>query len=255
MVLVSGVSTGTLRQVIMMLAATSAIVLLAAATQATTGFGFALVAVPLLTLAVDARTAVVATGVAGVAVTVHGAVRQRDQVRWRVAGQLLGSSLLGMPIGLAVLRLAPDRTLTMLVAVGVLGCTVLVWRGLRFPITPVTLGAVGVLSGVLATSTGTNGPPLVAAFQAMGYDQRTFRATLAAVFAGSGTLGLIGFWLAGQATPAAIRIGLVGLPAVLAGWWLGNAVVRRIDEARFRSVVLVSLAASAALTMARAVAG
>jgi uncharacterized membrane protein YfcA len=243
------------REVIVDVAATAAVVLLASATQATTGFGFALVAVPLLTIVADARTAVVATGVAGVALSVHGVLHERGHVQWRAAGLLFGSSLLGMPAGLAVLRLAPDRVLTAIVAVGVLGCTLLVWRGLRLPMNRAVLGAVGVLCGVLATATGTNGPPMVAAFQAMGYDQRKFRATITAVFAGSGVCGLVGFLIAGQLTATAVRTGLVGLPVVPLGWWLGNALFRRIDAARFRSLVLTALACSALLTAVRAATG
>ncbi|HEY8473249.1 MAG TPA: sulfite exporter TauE/SafE family protein [Natronosporangium sp.] len=231
------------------------IVLAAAAVQAVTGFGFALIAVPLLTLATEPRTAVVASGIAGLSMTVMAAIRERDHARWRVAGALLAAAALGMPVGLLVLRAAPERTLTALIGVAVVGCALPIWRGLRLPSNRPAVFGVGLVAGVLSTSTGTNGPPLVAAFQAMGFDPRTFRATLAAVFSGSGTLSLAGFFLAGQVTADAARVGLIGVPAVLLGWWAGNLVFHRIDPGRFRRVVLAALVAGGAILTVRALSG
>lgn len=235
------------------------VVLVAAATQGAIGFGFAMVAVPTMTLAVDPRTAVVGIGIAGLAMTVTVAVRERDHARWRTAGLLLAAAVVGMPVGLLVLRAAPERVLTAMIGAAVLGCAVLIWRGLRISTSHATAVGVGVLAGVLSTSTGTNGPPLVAAFQAMRYEPRVFRATLAAVFTGSGILSMLGFVVAGQMSGTALQIGLVGVPAVLLGWWIGNAVFHRISgqngAARFRAIVLGALAAGGTVLVTRALLG
>jgi uncharacterized membrane protein YfcA len=239
----------------MLLLVAFTIVLLAAAVQAATGFGFGLVSIPLLALATDPRTAVVASAIASVAMTITAAVRERDHARWRTAGVLLAAAVVGMPAGLLVLRAAPERVLTGLIGVAVLACAVLIWRGLRVPSNRPAVVGVGLVAGVLSTSTGTNGPPLVAAFQAMGYDPRTFRATLAAVFTGTGACSLAGFALAGQVTMDAARVGLVGVPAVLLGWWAGNLVFHRIGAERFRRVVLAALVAGGIAIAVRAIAG
>ncbi|WP_157756875.1 sulfite exporter TauE/SafE family protein [Plantactinospora sp. KBS50] len=238
-----------------LLPVTFGIVLLAAFAQAVSGFGYALLAVPLLTLASDPRTAVVVASVTGVGLTVTSAARERAHARWRTALLLTSAAVLGMPVGLLVLTLAPARLLTVLIAVVVLGCTVLVWRRVRFRTGPAVVAAVGVFSGVLATSTGMNGPPLVAAFQALGYDPRTFRATLAAAFAGSGVLGLAGFVLAGQVDAATLRLAAAGLPAVLLGWWLGDRIFARVNLVVFRRIVLLGLVAMSAAALVQALTG
>ncbi len=209
---------------------------------------------PLLATTIGPRSAVVGASLVSILLTVTMTARERACVRWRTALLLLGASLLGMPVGLLVLRGAPERALTALIAVVALACTVLVWRGLRLGTGFRTVGVVGVLTGVLSTATGTSGPPLVAAFQAMGYDRDTFRATLAAVFAGTGALSLTGFLAAGQVGPTAVATGLVGVPAVAFGWWVGNRLFARIDPIWFRRVVLIGLVAISAVTLARALA-
>lgn len=235
------------------LLATFTVILLAAVAQSVSGFGFALVSVPLLTVTTDPRTAVVVTALAGIGLTLTAAARERAHAQWRTAGLLTAAAVLGMPVGLLVLALAPDRLLAGLIAVVVLGCVLLVWRNVRMHTGPAAVGVVGVVSGVLATSTGTNGPPLVAAFQALGYAPRAFRATLAATFAGSGVIGLAGFVLTGQVTGTTLRLAAAGLPAVLLGWWVGNRIFARVNPATFRRIVLVGLVASAGTALARAV--
>jgi uncharacterized protein len=98
--------------------------LVAAFAQAVTGFGFALVAVPLMTLIADPRTAVVGCAVASLALTVVVAARERDYARWRTAGLLLMAAAAGMPAGLLMLYVAPERVLTAVIGVAVVGCAV-----------------------------------------------------------------------------------------------------------------------------------
>jgi uncharacterized protein len=226
------------------------IVLLGAFAQAVSGFGYALVTVPLLAAAVDPRAAVVVSALTGVGLTVTAAIRERAHARWRVAAALTATALLGLPAGLLVLALAPERLLSALIAVVVLGCAALVWSRARIRTGRIGLGAIGVLVGVLTAATGTNGPPLVAAFQSLGYDPRTFRATLAATFSGTSLIGLTGFLLTGQVHADVVRISLVALPAVPLGWWLGNRLFHRIDPVAFRRIVLVGLLGSAGAALA-----
>lgn len=228
------------------------IILLASVAQTATGFGSALIAVPLLTLATGPRTAVVGGTLAGLVLTWAITARNRRHAQWRVAGWLLAAATLGMPLGLLVLRYTPDRVLTAVIALTALACTVLVWRRVRLATGRPVVVVVGILTGVLTTATGTNGPPLVAAFQGMGYDARTFRATISAVFTGTGVLGVLGFLVAGQVTAEAARVGLVGLPATALGWWVGELIFRRFDEAAFRRAVLAALGVICAVTLVRA---
>lgn len=238
-----------------MLLVAAAIILVASTVHAVTGFGYALVATPLLALTVDPHTAVVATTMSALAMTVTIAVRQRHHAVWKVAWIAFAGVVLGMPLGLWVYGVTSERVLTALIGLGVLGCTVMVWRRVKVHgNTPVLVGA-GLISGALSTSTGTNGPPMVAAFQGMGYDPAKFRATLSAVFAGTSVVSLLGFAVAGEVNADSLWIGLVGLPVVQLGWFAGNAVFSRIDPERFRKVVLVALLVSAVLTLASALSG
>jgi uncharacterized protein len=230
-----------------------AVIAAAAAVQAVTAFGFALLAVPLLAVISDVPTAVVGVGVAGVLLN-FGTVRvDWAHVRWRPVGGLLVAAAAGMPFGLIALRGLADRALGIVVAGAVLGCTLLVWLRPRLRGGWPVVAAAGVVAGVLATATGTNGPPLVAVFLGLGFRPAEVRASLAAYFSVSGVLSLVGFGLAGELTRPVWVIGAVGVLAAPLGWWLGNRVFRRFDAARFRRVVLGMLVCTSLMTLVRAV--
>jgi uncharacterized protein len=231
------------------------IVAAAAAAQTIVGFGSALLAVPLLALVADPHTAVVGMSLIGLVPTAMIAVRDRAAVQWHTVGLVLLAAAVTMPLGLLVLIVAPDRVLTGLIAVVVLGCTYLVWRPPRVPAGPGPLLAVGGLAGVLTTATGTNGPPLVAALRALGYGPRAFRATLAGVFLGTGVVAVAGFLLAGAVTHRALLVTLVGVPAALVGWLIGERLFGRLDAVTFGRVVLAALVVCSVLTLGRALIG
>src|ERR671931_1645891 len=125
-----GIMAGMMAPAVPLLLA-CAILLVASATQALTGFGFSLVGVPLLAALTAPRTAVVGTSLAGPLLALATAVRDRGHVRWRTVALLVGATVLGMPVGILVLATTPQRALTALIGLVALACTLLVWRGLR----------------------------------------------------------------------------------------------------------------------------
>ena len=186
------------------LIATFAIIAVAAAAQAVTGFGFALLAVPLLALVMPVNTAVVVGSIASLAMSVVTATRDRAHVQWRTATFIVAVAVVAMPLGLYLLVALPASALTGLVGASVLVSTFLVWLRPTLPDRRGTLICIGLLVGLLTTATGTNGPPLVAAFQSLGYGKQAFRATIAAVFVGCGIVS-IGFFAYGRRAHGAGR--------------------------------------------------
>jgi uncharacterized membrane protein YfcA len=237
------------------LIATFGIVAVAAAAQAVTGFGFALLAVPLLALVMPVDIAVVIGSIASLAMSVVTAARDRAHVQWRTAAVIVAVAIVAMPLGLYLLVALPASALTALVGVTVLVSTFLVWRRPALPAGRGTLVCIGLLVGLLTTATGTNGPPLVAAFQSLGYGKQAFRATIAAVFVGCGIVS-IGFFAYGhELTTPAVQGCLLGIPGGFIGWWAGDHIFRRLDAHVFRVVVLVALVAASVVTLVRAVVG
>ena len=84
-------------------------ILVASFVQVIAGFGFALLCMPIMTLAVDVKEAVVVSTLVGAVAISWQAWVLRHDVATRVAGRLCLGAVFGMPLGLVVLRHAPEH--------------------------------------------------------------------------------------------------------------------------------------------------
>lgn len=228
------------------LALCSAVVaVLAGVAQSASGFGMALIAIPLLLLFTDVQTAVVGITVLGAVLTTGASIRYRRDADWSIASKLSSAAIVGMPIGLVVLSLVESTILTGVIALLVLAFTWFTWRGVSIRRGRVITLGTGLLSGALLTSTGMNGPPLVASLQAMGLDKDRLRATLQVTFSAQDLVAVLGFWVVGQLSLDALVVAASGLPGVVLGWALGDLVFRRVSPAQFKGILLLVLLACA----------
>jgi uncharacterized membrane protein YfcA len=225
----------------------------AALVQSLSGFGFALLAVPLMSLAVDVRLAVVTSTLVSVATTLFNAVRERHEADRVLARTLIVSSLAGMPFGFAAFILLGQRQLKIMLGVIVLVMTLVLVRGVVL-----SAGsrrqewASGWLSGFLAVSLSTNGPPLVFLLQGRSVAPAVFRGTISRVFLVSNLTTVTVFLLAGRIGRDALVVVAASSPVVLAASVAGLRIRPRLDAERFRHLVLGLLFLSGAAALVTA---
>ncbi|QIK76162.1 sulfite exporter TauE/SafE family protein [Nocardioides piscis] len=227
----------------------TAVFVLAALAQAITGFGSALVAVPLLTLVVEPVAAVVAATAVSLVLTSGAAWQERRFVDRDAATTLVWTGVLGMPVGLLVLGIVDEERLQAWIAVVLLALVVLVAFGVRTGTR--SLPVAGVVSGALLTSTGMNGPPLVMAL--VDREPRRYRATLQAVFAAQDVVAVAAFLALGHVSLEAAVLtagGILGLPL---GWRVGDVLFHRVSPARLRPLVIGGLVLTAVSMLVGAV--
>jgi uncharacterized membrane protein YfcA len=217
---------------------------LAGVVQAVSGFGSALVAVPLVTVVLDPGRAVVLSVLVGLVLSTVAVVREREHVERTVGLRLLGWAVPALPLGLLVLELASEAAVSLLVGAVVVVAAFLLGVGVRVPDRPWAQAAAGVCSGALLTSTGLNGPPLVLALAGRDLAPRRVRATLQAVFAAQDALAVVGFLALGLLSPDLLPYAAVGVLGIQAGWALGGLAFHRFSRAAFDRTVGIVLLAS-----------
>jgi uncharacterized membrane protein YfcA len=203
------------------------------------------VAVPILAPVLGPGDAVVAVTLVSVVLSGGAALRERQHVDVVLTRRMTLAGLVGMPVGLVLLSRASDGLLQGLMAVTVLAALVLVAARVRVPPGAATARATGVLSGVLLTSTGMNGPPLVLGLFAQRPDPRGFRGTLQAVLCAQDLAAIVGFAVLGLVDGPALGAAAIGLASCPVGWLLGDLVFDRLRAEAFHRVLTVGLAASA----------
>jgi uncharacterized protein len=181
---------------------------------------------------------VVALPLTGLVLVAQLSLRGRGHVDRPTVGVVTAAAIVAMPLGLVVLVLADDRVLTVVIAIAVIAFSLLLWRGARVPAGRGTDATAGFTAGILSTSTGTSGPPIVIALSAKQLEPAVFRATISAIFLVQGAAALVAFAIGGQITRDAVAVALAGLPGVVVGSLVGERGFRRLDTPMFRRVVL-----------------
>ncbi len=161
-----------------------AVTLVAALIQGTIGFGYAVLAVPVLSL-MDPRLAPVPQILTALPLSVWAFAREWRAVDWRGAVWVLCGRVPGALLGALLLAMSTQRTLDFLIGASVLAAVTLLSTDLRLKRSPWVDGAAGMFGSLSGHVSGISGPPIALLFRdASG---PVLRATLGIIF----TLGIL----------------------------------------------------------------
>jgi uncharacterized membrane protein YfcA len=204
--------------------------------QSLVGFGFALLAVPLMIIVIDLQSAVIVSSIVGSLSNLLQCWQLRRDIDRVLAKRFLLATVLGAPIGLVLFIYANQSALKIVLGVSILFGVTVLSRGMELQHVSSWLDwLMGAISGVLLMATSTNGPPLVFVLQARKVAPTTFRATLNLVFLVSGAFGLVMFGFAGELVVDDVKLAGAAFPAMVIGISIGT-VLRKYAPDR-KSVV------------------
>ncbi len=221
----------------------AAVLLLAAFTQSLTGFGLALVSMPLLSMVMSLpqATALVAAVSLGVEMVILW--QHRAHLRWQPVRRLVLASFVGVPLGVILLRRLPEAW--MLRGLGALlaayGLYALSGKPLPDLQAPGWGWAAGFVAGALGGAYNTSGPPVILYGHARGWPPETFKANLQAFFLASSSMVFAAHLAAGDIGAATWKQAVFALPALALGLWLGRRAAAFLPPEGFRKMVLVAL--------------
>ena len=225
------------------------IICIAAVLQSISGFGFSLLAMPLLSIFVDIQDAVVIATLCGIFTNAVHLRKDFQFVERSIARRISLSALIGMPLGVVVLTVFSATQMRAIIGAVIVVLVFLMMRNfvLKTENTNVDI-VLGAFSGLLATSVSTNGPPLVFLLQSKQLDPWRLRATLAYVFTISGCASFVVLMIAGKGSSDAFQYAMLSLPAMYLGTVVGRKARRRVTQEAFKRLMYVLLLATAAST-------
>jgi hypothetical protein len=225
--------------------------LLAGVVTGMTGFGLALISTPILLFAYEPKTVIVLTAI--FSVFINTAVVW--EARKRLALTLLIPALLGIVAGVEILRVIEPVYVRLGVGAVVVFSALLLVRDVRLPGADTRWGPLvaGSTSGMLSTSTGLAGPPIVLLLASRGLPKHEFRGTSALYFLPMSVAGIAVLALRGLVDAGEVPLGLLLVPAAIAGKVVGTALLKRVSEKAFRAVTLGLVILTGTLGIATAV--
>lgn len=227
--------------------------------RSTFGFGEALFAVPLLAIVIPIEVAVPLAILISILVALIVVVQDHAQIHLASAKWLVLCALLGIPLGLVILRCVDPYGVKLalgglVAAYGLYGLVGARAHHLAHD-SRIWLVVCGFLSGVLGGAYGLNGPPLVVYGNLRRWSAQEFRATLQAYFLPASVLGAIGLAVEGLVGASVVRYFVVCLPVVVPAVVLGRYLNRRLAGAAFLRYVHGGLIAVGVLLVALTLTG
>ena len=225
--------------------------LLAAAVQASVGFGAGLLAAPVLLL-IDSGFVPAPLLVANLFLTVLVAGREWSSVDFSSLRFIIGGRLVGTLLAAWILAKLSATSFDVLFGVLVLAAVGLSSVRGGYKRSPRNLSIAGVASGLMGTISSIGGPPVALVYQ--GTHPARFRATLGVHLIAGATLSLIAVWAVGRFGISELMLAGVLIPAALAGFWLSGFGVPFVEAHHVRWAVLVLSTLSSLAVLGRGLA-
>jgi uncharacterized protein len=176
----------------------------------------------------------------------YGVWTFRHSLRWRTAAPFIAGSVIGAPAGTMLLTYINPTYLR--TGVGVLLVLYSVYSLAQPDIKPVKGGAVadaavGILNGLLGGLTGLIGIVVVWC-QLRDWPKDVQRAVFQPVLLATILITTASLSVAGAVTAETVKLYLLGLPCMLGGTWVGLKLYGKLDDAKFRKIILLLLLVS-----------
>lgn len=224
------------------------IVFLGSLMRAVFGFGDSIVSMPLLALLpINLSTSIALVGLGGFTVTVLTVLSGWKNVDRPVLKQLSIGTLVGIPVGLLLVKFAPNTVITYILGIFLIvyGMYSLVKNKIgqskpRLWLNkPVWSLPFGFAAGMFGSAYNMNGVPIVVYGTMREWKPEVFRETLQAHFLISSSLIIIGQFMGGFWSKELLVLYGFSLPAIGIAILLGKFIYGRIPTYKFERYVFI----------------
>ncbi len=214
--------------------------------QGLTGFGAALIAMPLLCLFIDVKTAVPLCVLNSIAITSYLITKLNSHIDFRKVLPLCLSAIPGIYVGSTLLHEVNSNILS--ICLGTLLITYslynLAFSPRRRPLATYWAYLAGFSSGTIGSAFSTGGPPTIIYTTLNDWSKDQIKATLTAFFIFNSVITATVHAFTGLITPSVLHMFTVSCPSVLVGTILGSAVYNHLPRKTYVRIVFCFLALS-----------
>jgi uncharacterized protein len=217
------------------------IVLIASLLQTSTGYGFSIIGTPFLLLIYPAHTAIQVNIILSICLSAVMIFKVINEVDKSLLIKLIKGSIAGLFFGVFMYLFLDIRLLKMVVGLLILILTILLILKLTIKRTSNRDFLTGGISGLLTTSIGVPGPPLLLYFSGAKIDKTTLRSTTLAYYLFVYFASLVMQISFGGTTTETWISSLLAIPPLFGGVILGQLLFKWISQNTFRIITYVIL--------------
>ena len=235
----------------------SAVTLFVGATVLSTiGFGIGMTTIPILLFVLEPQTVIVVVNTVSLALFAPIIAQNRRELPFRMVGPWAAAGLLGVPVGVLILKGSDAGLLKIAITSVTIILTLVVAFNVRarIPSGPLTGLVVAFLVSVTLNALGIGGPIMALYMLTQNWTRNAVRGALSLYFLFVEAAGVIGYGIAGLMTTERIALILIAIVPVTLGFLLATYLVRRMNDVVFRRATVVGIIGMSGLVLAREIA-
>lgn len=231
--------------------ALSLIIFIASVVRGFTGFGLALVAVPLIQFIIPVSDTAVFIAMINMIFSVLYYRRSREIVKGQPLGRMALWTGIGVGAGTLVLKYINPAYIQLVWGVLIILIVIALARGVNFRISSdasaMTLS--GLFGGLLSGATGITGPPVAIILSALKTPREKFNAIISVFILFAVSYALVFYLISGLINRETALLALCSVPALLAGLRTGDILVSKISQKTFTNIIYVVLVIMGIITL------
>ncbi|MFJ7684668.1 sulfite exporter TauE/SafE family protein [Peribacillus butanolivorans] len=217
------------------------IVLVASILQSSTGFGFSIMATPFLLMLFQPQEAIQINIILSLVISISLILKIRNDIDFILLKRFILGSIVGVPLGVLIFVSININALKLGVSILLLILTLLLIGNFRVNPTQFRDFIVGGISGVLTTSIGMPGPPLLLYFTGTDTEKGKLRATTLAFYLFIYFISLISQIIFTGTNKVIWESSLYAIPIVFLGLYIGQIIFKRLNQRVFRIFTYILL--------------
>ncbi|WP_313894023.1 sulfite exporter TauE/SafE family protein [Psychrobacillus sp.] len=217
------------------------IILVASILQSSTGFGFSIMATPFLLMLFLPQEAIQINIILSLIISAALIWKIRNDIDIILLKRITLGSIVGVPLGILIFISININVLKLGVSILLLLLTLLLICNLKVKSTPFRDFLVGGISGVLTTSIGMPGPPLLLYFTGTDTEKGKLRATTLAFYLFIYFISLVSQILFTGTSKIIWLSSLYAIPILFIGLFTGQIIFKWINQRMFRIFTYILL--------------
>ncbi|MFE8698928.1 sulfite exporter TauE/SafE family protein [Cytobacillus sp. FJAT-53684] len=217
------------------------IILVASILQTSTGFGFSIMATPFLLMLFLPQEAIQINIILSLIISLSLIWKIRSDIDFVILKRFTLGSIVGVPFGILIFISININVFKITVSILLLILTLLLMGNFKVKQTPYRDFVIGGLSGLLTTSIGMPGPPLLLYFTGTDTEKGKLRATTLAFYLFIYFISLITQIIFSGTDQIIWVSSLYAMPLVFIGLVIGQIIFKRINQQIFRIFTYILL--------------
>ena len=222
----------------------------------TIGFGIGMTTIPILLFILEPQTVIVVVNTVSVALFILIVHQNRDELPFRRVGPWAAAGLLGVPVGVLILKDSDAGLLKIAITSITIVLTLVVAFNVRARIPSGLLVGlvVAFVVSVTLNALGIGGPIMALYMLTQNWSRNAVRGALSLYFLFVESAGVVGYGITGLLTTERIALILIAVVPVTLGFLLATYLVKRMNDVVFRRATVAAIIGMSGLVLAREIA-